>query len=227
MTHASNYARISDNSMSESLSNPHPDASQPQSRAERHHLVEPNRRLIALDYSNGESIEEYADLETKERLIALPLAGKAMTLHQRLARRGIPVFPYVRTEASKALLEVPADARSVSNNLRFIARDVDGYAPTFRQLGDLMARVQASGFGLPKAEPNRRIFHGLAIAADDNNRYGSGLTLVPPYVLDENVTKRDLLAGFGSEMMESNHFTLVEKDFLLHQVHEGWNDFRH
>lgn len=191
-----------------------------------HGIVEPNRRLISVEVAHEEAIEEYTNLHTKERLIALSEYSESAELHRKLARRGIQVFPVVRTEGDKLLLDVPAEARTVLSSLRFFSRDVAGYAPTFRQVGDLIARVQASGFGLPDATPSRPLLNSLAVA-EDENRYGSGLTLVPPYRFNITRTKSDLLDTIGGEITASSYFTQAQSDFLLREIAGGWDEFRH
>lgn len=191
-----------------------------------HGIVEPNRRLISPEVTQEEAIEEYTNSYTKERLIALSEHSESAELHRRLARRGIQVFPVVRTEEDRLLLDVPAEARTVLSSLRFISRDVVGYAPTFRQVGDVIARVQASGFGLPDATPSRPLLSSFAVT-DAENRYGSGLTLVPPYRFNTSRTKSDLLETIGNEITGSSYFTPAQSDFLLREIAGGWDEFRH
>lgn len=190
-----------------------------------HGIVEPNRRLISVEVAYGEAIEEYTNPHTKERLIALSEGSESAELHRKLARRGIQVFPVARTEGDKLLLDVPAEARTVLSSLRFFSRDVVGYAPTFRQVGDLIARLQASGFGLPESAPSRPLLDSLAVA-EEENKYGSGLTLVPPYRFNVSSTKRDLLETISDEIMTSGHFKLAETEFLLQEIAGGWDEFR-
>jgi hypothetical protein len=213
--------------MNESEPNQFPEANQlPSHTVEVHIGVEPNRRLISPEVAQTEHVEEYIDSVSRERLIALDESDESVALHQHLARRGVPVFPVVRAEQGKILLDVPAEARTVLGSMRFFSRDVIGYAPTFRQLGDLMARLQATGFGLPVATRSRTVLEGLAVAADEN-RYGSGLTLVPPYEFNRLGTKRELLETLGGEVIASGYFTPAQRDFLLRQVDGGWDEFRH
>ena len=188
-------------------------------------IVEPNRRLLSEEVTHEESIEEYVNPLTKERLIALSEGSESAELHRGLARRGIPVFPIVRTEGDKLLLDVPAEARTALSSLRFFSRDVVGYAPTFRQIGNLIARVQASGFGLPEATESRPLLDGLAVA-EEENKYGSRVTLVPPYKLNTSSTRRELLDTLGSEIMTSGYFKLAEADFLLREIAGGWDELR-
>jgi hypothetical protein len=189
--------------------------------------IELNRRLLTGQIAGTSHIEEYANPQTYERILALPENSQSASMHRRLTKHGLPIFPIIGIEAGQVLLSVPPDARSVAASLRFVARDVVGYAPTFRQIGDLLARSQASGIGLLGEYPGRSLLGGLAIATNDSNRYGSGVSIIPPYSFDESITKQGELATIRAELLTSSHFSPVQTDFLIRNVHEGWDEFRH
>lgn len=193
----------------------------------RYRAIEPNRRLISPALGAAYGIEELSDLQTGKRLLRIPRTSAQTRLHEQLSEHFIPVFPVTEADADTVALSLPGDARTLQDSLRFIARDVLHYSEVFHQLGEVLGRSQAAGFGVLSGGEERSLLAGAVYSSSSSEAYGSAVHLSPPYLLTTDRSKTEELALLREELVNSRTFDgLPMVDHLVHAASEGWNSVR-
>jgi hypothetical protein len=190
--------------------------------------IDQHRRLIGVDY-----VVPGAQREVREfayyghRILELAADGPDMALHARLQEREIPVFPVTTIDQGRAYLKVPNEARTIQQSLRFIARDIAGYKPIFGMVGDVLGHCEMHGFGLPAAVHTRGILRSIAFTIhDEDDDFGGGVRLFPPYNFSHDATKSDTLSRIKQELLAAGHMNGPSVDELVQATSEEWSNVR-
>ncbi len=199
-----------------------PEFSFKQSRLE----VEPHRRLVSLATRSAFDIVEYADKSAGKRILTLPSASEQAHLHSLLQEKRVPVFKKIAVHEQNLLLDVPADARTVRDSLKFIARDVLGYKEIFSQIGIVLGRCAVSGFGLPDKGDHRSVLEGIAFTLNNTESFGGNVQFVPPYSFSTELNKSDELEIIRNELIASNYISGGAADELIRATSLGWENVR-
>lgn len=191
--------------------------------------IEPNRRLLSPQLDPQQGIEEFYDPGLASRVITLPVGGEQARFHEELMEERVPVFSAIYRDESLCLL-VPEGSRPVRKLLRFVARDIATYSEVFYELGGVLNRVTEAVSGVPMVQPERGLLDSFAFALDETEVYGGKIYLIPPYLIDPDISAPQqlgrALVTLQAELQASGLFSSQEEAQLLQVTQEGWSHGR-
>jgi hypothetical protein len=166
-----------------------------------------------------ESLTEFISSRIGAHIIRMTLENEDFNLHTKLHSAGIPVLESLSSAHERALL-VPKGAVVISHSLAMVARNSDEYSELFTALGRCLAKIEHAELGLPQTDTP---LHNFIYSENANVRTGVDVHLVPPYNLNDSVSKEDVLFAIDYELACSQQFNEKTAEFLRSKTLEGWN----
>ena len=182
-------------------------------------MIEINRRLITAD-STG-VINEFYSTVSGERAIWLKAQNEDVQTHTELLESRLPVFSARFEDNGDCLLHVPNGASRVSQLLKFISRDIDGYGEIFEQIGRLNKRLDDQGFGYVSFKKGHSVLDALAYANTGEDGYGGAVFLIPPYSFNKLISTQVSMDHMANDLEQSGYFSNVQIETLLGRVYVG------
>lgn len=190
-------------------------------------LVDPNKRLLTGEQTYG--MREFFDEVLDSRVIAISTESSQVSIYERLMLHGLPLFSG-SYKGNELVLTVPTGrTRLLSQELRFLARDITNYSEIFTEFGETLHDIDRAGYGLPESKYERSLMSNFAFSADssDSDDLGVGnIYLIPPFSLNKDVNINQEFNFVRQELENSELFKPDEVEKLMVRLNDGFNNGR-
>lgn len=185
--------------------------------------VDPSKRLLSQD--NVFFMREFFDKALDSIVISIPIESEQARIYENLLLNNLPVFSGTYSDNSLAL-SVPSGTRLLSQQLKFVARDIPNYADIFAKFGETLHEISRSGLGLPEPKASRSLLANFAFAPASKEADGGIILLSPPYELNPNVNILREIDFIDKELSNSKYFNRNEIQKLMGKLGTGLQDGR-
>lgn len=165
--------------------------------------IDSRRRLVPTNDIFG--IREFYDNSLDSIVIALPVGSEQATVYENLLVHNLPVFSGTYSDKD-LILSVPSGTRLLSQELKFLSRDIPNYSEIFVKFGETLREINRAGLGLPVSKTGRPLLANFAFSPAGKDTDGGIIFLSPPYELDTNVSINHELDLVNKELDHSVYF---------------------